>query len=78
MDRNKPKTQDQMVEELNANLPMLFRPVRKGNQQKTVVSIKEPQGPNEYFDEHSTASAVIHRMNESTDNRHLNKAIAAF
>ncbi len=75
MDKNKPKTHDQMVEELNANLPMLFRPLRKCNQQKNVVPIKEPQGPNEYLDEQGTASAVIHRTNESTDNGHLNKAI---
>ncbi len=41
------------------------------------MPIKELQGPNEYFDEQGTTSAVIYRMNdnESTDNRHLNKAI---
>ncbi len=72
---NKPKTQDQTVEELNANLPTLFRSMHKCNQQKNVVPIKEPQGPNEYFDEQSSVSTVIHRTNGSTENRHLNKAI---
>ncbi len=75
MDRSKAMTQHPTVEELNANLSTLFKPMRRRNQQKHVAPIKEPQGPNEYFDEQGMATAVIHRVNGSTHNRHLNKAI---
>ncbi len=63
------------IDELNDNLPTLFPPKCRHNQQRHASPIIVPQGPNEHFDEHSTATAVIHSGNETKQNRHLNKAI---
>ncbi len=45
-------------DELNANLPTLYPPQRRHNQQRDASPIIVPQGPDEYFDEHGTATAV--------------------
>ncbi len=43
MDRSNAETQHPTVEELNANLPILFTPMHRRNQQKHVTPIKEPK-----------------------------------
>ncbi len=63
------------LEELNANLPTLYPQQCRRNQQKSVVPNIVPQGPDEYFDEQHTATAVINSVNQSTSNKDFNKNI---
>ncbi len=75
LDKPKIPLQNPTVEELNANLPTVFPPQPRHNQTRRASPIMEPQGPDEYFDEQGTASAVIHSANEAKNNRHFNKAM---
>ncbi len=81
MEMSRPVTHNPSVKELEARLPTLYNPMRRRNiRQKQSLTFKEQDRSNEYFDEQSTASAVIERStsakSSATANRDLNKAIA--